>query len=323
MTFLAASPRRTVLEHRFAASAQEQHVNVPTLAGYVAGATDVYVKVDPSVYLWSGNTAVAGLKITAAAGDRVFLVNSGYILGRGGNGASANSGSVTSPTAGGPALELVDCECVIDTASGYIAGGGGGGAGAIADFGGGDVRGWVGGGGGAGGGTGGSVSGSTVVDGFSSFSGGTGGAIGASGGAGGQPPSGSVYYGAGGGGGRIVPGSSAVWPDGGPAPGGQAGGAGGAETRFLVGPGVRHAAAGGGGGGWGAAGGDSYVHLDNDAAAGGTGGGGSSDGGDGTLTVGPSTLYQSGAAGGKAIKLTGTASRTIATGGSRILGATS
>jgi hypothetical protein len=206
-------------------------------------------KTDLTITVDYGVWITQGINVIANdPGDTVTIINRGVIAGQGGNGG----GYPDAATAGQSALALFGpATFTIDNTYGsaWIAGGGGGGgAGAGA------------GGGGAGGGTGGNTT---------SGAGGAGGLIGQVGGNGG----GFTNNQSGGGGGRILPGVGGALSDasGGPY-GGGSGGAGGSayygEGDYDLG-GVGGSAnnvgqngtlitfnpGGGGGGGWGAAGG--------------------------------------------------------------------
>lgn len=302
-TFGAVSARgfgRGRALQRFTISSNQQELNLETyLTGEGwRGTAIVEVTIGSGVYIWSDDTATAGLTISQALSDRLIIINNGYIIGRGGNGG--NSGSEftnpTDPTAGGPAVSNSASGVILHNYSGaFIAGGGGGG---------GSFR-WGGGGGGAGGGKGGDSGPRHVT-----LSGGSGGAIGQSGadgaswgspyidfnysgsdGGSGDPrgfgggagggggtsidtgSSDNVYMGTGGGGGRILPGTGgnggnrdgylrAAGREGGD--GGSAGNVGGNGTNAY---GKEDGA--GGGGGWGAAGGNAVGQLAKNGAAGG------------------------------------------------------
>lgn len=246
-----------------AANTTNYTLGTAQIPGYIAGATDVTLVINNGVYVYSTNTANAGLTIAAlAAGDTVTVTNNGYILGMGGKGGGATNNAGTNGQAGGPALTVN--RNVSITNNSYIAGGGGGGGGQQVYFSGSPDDAYVeyGGGGGAGGGRGGNE--------WDPNLGGTGGNPGSAGGNGsfidqGSSPTNYIWYG-GGGGGRILPGvggavgtQTSTYGKGGGAGGGAAalstssasGGsantAGGSATTFL--------ASGGGGGGWGASGG--------------------------------------------------------------------
>ena len=243
---------RVTAVQTYSTNTTQTTLNISSLSGYVAGITDVIVYVSSNVYVYSTSTANPALTITGAtAGDTVSIINNGFIIGMGGDGASISAGS-----AGGPAINLG--YNISLTNNSYIAGGGGGGG-----------RRFSGGGGGAGGGAGGS----------GDVAGGTGGSVGSAGGAGGGPggfgggaggggggfippfafgPNSPPIRGSGGGGGRILPGTGGAGVSGG---GIEAGGGGGSANNAGSG-----ASASGGGGGWGAAGGT--------ATSGGAGGAG-------------------------------------------------
>ena len=198
-----------------AANTTDYTLGTAQIPGYQAGTTDVTLVVNSGVYVYSTNTANAGLTVAAlAVGDTVSIVNNGFILGMGGNGGS-NTGS-TAGAAGGPAISLSNAVSI--TNNSYIAGGGGGGGLNLG-----------GGGGGAGGGTGGT--------GRAANQGGAGGVGGNGGGPGAIGNTGSNFLNrgaGGGGGGRVLPGT---------------GGAGGGLSSFTALGGVG-GGAGGGGGAW-------------------------------------------------------------------------
>jgi len=236
-------------------SVQQADIRVLALSDGWDGNAPLKVVIDSDVYVWSDNTSTGGLIVSGSFPTGVTIENSGYIIGKGGQGG--RYGGQGSGYSGGPAL--VDSSgslTVSNLSGGYIAGGGGGGAGG----------GYTSGGGGAGGGSGG---GPTVNDGYGSFNGGAGGAIGLAGGSGqgvgGYTGSGG---GAGGGGGSTLDrGSKTDNPSG-------AGGGGGRILPGTGGAGSRNSGSGGssnnsggsigggnwfsgGGGGWGASGGSS------------------------------------------------------------------
>ena len=212
-------------------------------------------------WIWSDNTSNAGMTIDIPC----TIINNGYIIGKGGNGASSgyNGG------AGGPAIRInssVSGVTITNNASAFIAGGGGGGGTQNST---GQRRG--GGGGGAGGGDGGqgtSSSGGTpggnapttgAVLNAAAGSNASIGGVAQAGGHGGystENSSGSQYARGASGGGRILPGVAHVstqayvqqW--GGDGTGGAGGVAG------SVGHRSGDTSLGGGGGGWGAAGGN-------------------------------------------------------------------
>ena len=209
-------------------------------------------QIPSNYWIWSDNVGVAALIIDT---PNCTVVNSGKIIGRGGNGR----GHYQSLQNGGPAISVTAGGVTIRNMSGaYIAGGGGGG--------GGEGPGGTG-GGGAGGGAGGDIrnrngnsAGGAInargEDGVGWLYGAVyGGQAGGSGGIYNYDSSGTWTRAAGGG--RILPGltsdlqavsgSQAPIRDGGG--GGQAGGNGGGQGNSVW---------GGGGGGWGAAGGNYF-----------------------------------------------------------------
>lgn len=114
-----------------------------------SGAFTANLTVATGVYVWSDNTSLPGFDTGTLSGGTVNITNNGYIIGKGGAGASG---------AGGAGMQLGTSVNI--TNNSYICGGGGGGGNA-------------GGGGGAGGGVGGNTGG------------GAGGGVGAAGASGG------------------------------------------------------------------------------------------------------------------------------------------
>ena len=225
-------------------STNQQQLNLATYAASVGwnGTSAATITIGSGVYIWSDNTAVAGLTTGNFPGG-LTIVNNGYIIGKGGAGASSSIGS-----AGGPALSLGVNTAITNNSGAFIAGGGGGG-GSNASGGGGGA------GGGAGSASGGSSGAGGAVGSAGAAGGGQGGGGGGSGGGGGGffPP-GSIgpgpVGGGGGGGGRILPGSAGA--------GGSAyvaGGAGGSANNTGA---NGSDGSGAGGGGWGANGGASF-----------------------------------------------------------------
>jgi hypothetical protein len=90
---------------------------------YVAGKTYTTYTINGDVVLGSSSTGGYGLTINGNSGDIIELVNNGYIVGRGGDGAGAYGGGGT----GGNALYVGLATTVYN--NGYIWGGGGGGGG--------------------------------------------------------------------------------------------------------------------------------------------------------------------------------------------------
>ena len=103
-------------------------VNIASLAGYVAGSTDVTITVNSGVYVYSTATNTPGLTITGGnASDTCTLVNNGFILGMGGKGADRlNTLPASSPGRPGGAAMSIGRNVTI-TNNSFIAGGGGGG----------------------------------------------------------------------------------------------------------------------------------------------------------------------------------------------------
>jgi hypothetical protein len=272
--------------HRLTAPFQNLNVYNRLRSDGWDGASRVTYSIDPGVYVWSDNTAWAGLDTGGPFPAGLTIINNGYIIGKGGKGGSAvvNQPGLAYGNPGGAAI-MVSSPGVSIINNGYIAGGGGGGAGDGYVFG-------AAGGGGAGGGQGGDAVWSYPVG---TAIGGAGGAIGATGGLGTYRYFGASYsQRSGGGGGRILPGVGgsggsqiprqaasnaymanqlqAAGAGGGGAaagnPGTTAGGVGGSANN----PGGRSPLGfygGAGGGGWGAPGGNTGLSTNY---SGGTGG---------------------------------------------------
>jgi hypothetical protein len=266
------------------------------IPGYVAGKTDVNLVVNSGVYVYSTNTSNAGLTVAALnATDTVSIVNNGYIIGKGGDGAQAYSTTPGNNTilggVGGPAMVIN--RPVTITNNSYIAGGGGGGSAHFylsAAYGYSEAGG-ASGGGGAGGGAGGDNS-------WLGGNGGAGGGPGQAGSNGNQPGF------AGAGGGRILPGVGGATALFDLAKGGGAGGGGVHNSISDYNGYYQIFVSSGGGGGWGAAGGGvgnpgnpvGYAYT----SPAGQGGSANSAGRSGfTAAIG------GGAAGGKAVNLNG------------------
>jgi len=251
MSNLYSATSRVSLTVTVSSSFNNAVTNLNLVSGYIPGKTDFTININSGVYLWGDSSGSVGYYITGGtSGDTLIVNNSGYIIGKGGNGGNAYN---VTGEAGSTALEFGTSTAfsvqLNNLSGGYIAAGGGGGGAGVG-----------GGGGGAGGGDGGNGSGGTGA--------GAGGSIGASGNDGSASSAGR----AGGGGGRVLPGVGGVSGDNGNGGGaggsgggefisegaGGAGGAGGATNSPGLdgdtGP-FGEANSGGGGGGWGAAGG--------------------------------------------------------------------
>lgn len=225
--------------------------------------------IPAGVYIWSDSTATAALSTGGPFPGGLTIINKGYIMGKGGTGASGTGGAgYNNAMVGGPAMNL-STNVTIDNRAGYI-GGGGGGGGALRYYYDSNSNQFAPGGGGAGGGAGGQGTDRNTI-----VAGGAGGAIGLSGGNGSR----TQYVAAGGGaGGRIMPG---------------AGGAGGNANTSN--PNIGDSFQGYGGG----AGGGSAVTTWKMYGRGGAGGSGGSAGGLGVVTdAGSKVLFRSGGGGG-------------------------
>lgn len=286
-----SSRRRISVTVTLSSNTTNYTLDTAQIPGYSAGQTDVTLVIDSNVYVYSTNTSVAGLTISAlGASDTVTVTNNGYILGMGGNGASVGygPGGITLGQPGGPALSIN--RNVTITNNSYIAGGGGGGSGYWyrSNVYGDSETGGASGGGGAGGGAGGSAYGGY-------YAGGAGGGPGQNGSNGTQPG----FTGAGGG--RILPGIGGTPTSYSLAQGGGAGGSGIERNGFSDYNGQYEILiSSGGGGGWGASGG--HVGTSGVIPNTNSGTGGSSNG---AGYSGFSGIQGGGAAGGKAVNLNG------------------
>jgi hypothetical protein len=255
-------------------SATATNVNADTIliaAGWNS-ASFFQITIDAGVTVYSTSTSTGGLNISGSYPYGFAVINNGVVMGMGGDGGYATSGTGANLAGrvGGPALNIVNSfttaqMSVTNSVGATLAGGGGGGAGMLNS--GGEIYG--GGGGGAGGGSGGQSY--QARGGFQLGSPGGGGALGGSGGSGsGQGASGGTGGGSGGGGGGYrLDGISSIRN------GGGSGGGGGRILPGTGGAGGNSAAAGGsgnavggsissggdnvgatGGGGWGATGGN-------------------------------------------------------------------
>jgi hypothetical protein len=212
----------------------------------------IKVTINPGIYVYASSYNKPAIDITSSL-NLVTIVNSGYILGGGGDGATATSTGGQNGSNGIRSALAANKLFVINNADAFICGGGGGGGSSAA-----------GGGGGAGGGLGGSgwngtggsggSPGNAGSDGIGSFRGGGGGAGGGGGGL--YDYGGGSYYGGGGGGGGRRPTNATGGAEGGGGYIGRAGGANGsasAPSRTAETNG-----GGGGGGGFGANGSAGY-----------------------------------------------------------------
>jgi hypothetical protein len=275
-------------------SANTQNYNLlndMVASGYVNGSGfTANITINSGVYVWSDNTSLAGFDTGNITGTgTINLVNSGFIIGRGGNGNPLLPNNPGPPASfvnpgspGGAAINTVRPMTI--TNNSFIAGGGGGGATTETRAASGSAS-PVGSGGGAGGGTGGVAFFYSTGIPASIAPGGAGGGLGSSG-SNGNTASGA--YVSGGGGGRILPGvggaartvAGASSGAGGSAgsPGGNSvgatsgfsdtrvpglgGGAGGSGAIFGIATKVgQRNQGGGGGGGWGAIGGNGNEQL--------------------------------------------------------------
>lgn len=283
-----------------------------TAAGWNS-ASFFQITIDAGVTVYSTSTSTGGLNISGSYPYGFAVINNGVVMGMGGDGGYATSGSSANLTGkvGGPALSITNSYTtaqmsVTNSVGATIAGGGGGGAGMLNS--GGEI--WGGGGGGAGGGSGGQSY--QARGGFSLGSPGGGGALGGSGGNGsGQGANGGFGGGSGGGGGGyVLDGISSIRNGGGsgggggrilPGTGGSGGNNSGTEGNGGSGgnPGIGRSSTGDnigacGGGGWGAVGGD--FSSSRGTVSGGAGGATVQKNGSTVTVTNSGTLYGSVAA---------------------------
>lgn len=301
------------ISYTFSASTANASLDVTTISGYVAGASNITITVNSGVYLYSTAIGTPGLTLTGGTtGDTITLVNNGYIMGKGGNGGTYSGG--TSAQNGGTAISLGFNTTINNTnASAYIGGGGGGGGGS------GTSSKYQGGGGGAGGGNGAAFF-DTPTSGSITGAGGTGGSIGSSGNNGnyGTYTSGKsvVRYGTSGGGGRIFAGTGGLGADTSLSRAGQGGGAGGGGGGYGQNTTPSSRAIGGNGGAGSASGGNgSFVSIDT--YNGGGGGGWGASGGVASFPTGTGTA----GTGGKAVALNGKTVTWVSGNTTRVYGA--
>lgn len=305
---------RETISKTYSTNATNVSLNVSTIANYKKGLSDITITINSNVYIYSTSTSTPALTITGASnGDKITLINNGFIMGMGGDGGDyGTSQQVTNPGGdGGPALSI-SCDIILNTANGYIGGGGGGGGSSVGGFG----------GGGAGGGRGGGrywTIGSLTPGGAPGQAGGSNGFGGSSFGAI------DSAYASGGGGGRIMPGAGGTGPSitylGGPDSDysawyktGNGGGAGGSGGVTWGGQQTRTGGSGGSNGNKG--------QVGSGTTAGGGGGGWGADGGNAGGTI-ATYLGQPGGKGGKAIVLNGNTVTYQGSTDGRIFGAVS
>lgn len=317
--FYGKSSRATA-SYTYTANINMASLNITILPGYVTGNTDVTITVNAGVYLYSTSTGTPGLTLSGGStGDTVTLVNNGFIIGKGGNGAGITVGdTLVAGTVGGPALKLGFNTTINNTnASAYI-GGGGGGGGSIYGFNGTSKSGSSG-GGGAGGGNGGIApngAGGTIAGGVGTT---TPGASGANGNI--SSPGSNA---SGGGGGLIIPGTTTAGPTrsstGNTAGnGGSAGGSGPnvtAETKPTN-------TIGASGGASNSAGGVGTTNSVKSALGGGGGGWGASGGAATSFGLSAPTGNSAATAGGKAVDLNGKTVTWVSGDTTRVYGAVS
>lgn len=102
-------------------------------SAYIPGYSDIYVVVQPNVYVGSNiqygttNSPAISVPATFNAGDTVSIINSGYIYGVGGSGGTGTTNPGNPGSQGGTALKVARPTAVANY--GELSGGGGGGGG--------------------------------------------------------------------------------------------------------------------------------------------------------------------------------------------------
>lgn len=119
-------------QHTITANQQELNLRTYALANGWDGASAAEITIASGIYIWSDNTAVAGLDTGGAWPGGLTIINNGFIMGKGGDGAgdwlnASTNYETRTATSGGPAINLTT-NAQIDNTNGYIGGGGGGGA---------------------------------------------------------------------------------------------------------------------------------------------------------------------------------------------------
>lgn len=262
---------RVVAEITISSNQQNYVFNPQKLASYSAGITDAVIYINEGVYIWSDSTFSPALTISGwNNNDTVKVVNKGFIIGKGGQGADMTYNNTSGGTAysvgtnGGPAIKVIgSLLTAYDNTwpTAYIAGGGGGGAAMyVAGL-------YACGGGGAGGGRGGNVVVTNQTN--QNKTGGAGGGLGLPGSAGAGD---NDIYNAGAGGGRILPGvggQASLSTIDGLSRGGGSGGTGSwVDARNYPGFAPNGlGSSGGAGGGWGAPGTPSWIFVSNQLSA--------------------------------------------------------
>jgi hypothetical protein len=256
----------------FTISSHIDQANLRTLAVNAGWnqSSPVTATVASGIYIYSTDINTAALTINGSFPGGVTLINNGYIMGKGGNGATSTStayNGVSNGQNGGHGISL-GVSCTIFNNS-YIAGGGGGGGGfgQTGNYGTNQSAGAGGAGGGAGGTNYNSLNTASVYT-----AGGAGGGIGSSGANGNIAAASYTDHGPGGGG-RIFPSSRTTQVNlrasgANPGLGGSGGGTvvkvvadtyGGGPSEDGSSGSSANGATGGGGGGWGASGGAGYT----------------------------------------------------------------
>lgn len=129
----AAGDGRVQFNITISAYTQNYVLNTAKVTGYVAGAMDVTLTINSGIYVGSSSTAGIALDVDTSwnAGDKITIVNNGFIVGRGGTGGNGggyiNAGINAGLSAGGPALRVQRAVSISN--AGTIGGGGGGGGG--------------------------------------------------------------------------------------------------------------------------------------------------------------------------------------------------
>ena len=132
LSFSYGNSNRIALSYTYSANTPNAYITASALSGYSSGRTDLTITVNSGVYLYGTGYynpygIQAGLMIRGVnPGDTVKLINNGYIMGMGGQGAIQLVAAYHGGN-GQNALHVAGFPITIDTSAGWILGGGGGG----------------------------------------------------------------------------------------------------------------------------------------------------------------------------------------------------
>lgn len=131
MGSLYGKSNRVVANITISADTQNYVLNTAKVTGYSAGKTDVTLTINSGIYVGSSSTAGIALDVDTSwnAGDKITIINNGYIVGAGGQGGKYDFAEENIANyagfAGGASLRAQ--RAVVINNTGTIGGGGGGG----------------------------------------------------------------------------------------------------------------------------------------------------------------------------------------------------